>query len=85
MIICGSGSRKIDALLNVIKEKGDVDKTFLYANDLSEPKHEFFITRRQDERISYLNNQNAFIECSNTLDDVYENIDDYNPKKNEKF
>ena len=23
----------------------------------------------------------AFIECSNTMDDVYENIDDYNPNR----
>ena len=25
------------------------------------------------------NDPNAFIECSNTMDDVYENNDDYNP------
>ena len=56
LIIGGSGSRKIDALLNAIKEKGDVDKTFLYANDLIEPKHEFLIKRRQDKRINHLNN-----------------------------
>ena len=26
----------------------------------------------------------AFIECSNTMDDVYENIDDYNQTENKK-
>ena len=29
--------------------------------------------------------QNAFIECSNTMDDVYENIDDYNSKRKRKI
>ena len=86
MIIGGSGSRKIDALLNVIKEKGDIPKKILYAKDLSEKKYKFLIKRREDAGIKHLNNSNAFIECRNTLDGVYENIDDCNPnKKKEKF
>ena len=31
-----------------------------------------------------LNNPNAFIECSNTMDDVYENINDFNPIRKRK-
>ena len=31
-----------------------------------------------------VNDSNAFIECSNTIDDVYENIDDYNPSRKRK-
>ena len=31
-----------------------------------------------------LNDPNAFIECSNTMDDVYENVDDYNPSRKRK-
>ena len=27
-----------------------------------------------------MNNPKAFIDCSNTIDDVYQNINDYNPK-----
>ena len=30
------------------------------------------------------NNLNAFVECSNTMDDVYENINDYNPSSKRK-
>ena len=30
-----------------------------------------------DAGIKFVNNPNAFIECSNLMDDVYENIDDY--------
>ena len=36
------------------------------------------IKKREDAGIKHLNNPNTFIECSNTLDDVYENINDYN-------
>ena len=53
----------------------------MYAKDLIEPKYEFFIKKREDAGIKHLNDLNAFIECSNTIDDVYENIDDYNPKR----
>ena len=34
--------------------------------------------------IKHENDQPAFFECSNTLDDVYENIDNYNPKRDRK-
>ena len=43
------------------------------------------IQKREDVGIKYCNDPNVFIECSNTMDDVYENIDDRNPSKNEKF
>ena len=78
LIIDGSGSGKTNALLNLINEQNDIDKIYLYARDLSEPKYEYLIKKREDAGIKHLNNPNAFIECSNTMDDVYENIDDYN-------
>ena len=85
LIIGGSGSGKTNALLNLIKEQDDIDKIYLYAKDLSEPKYEFLIKKREDVRIKYCNDPNAFIECSNRVDDVYENIDDYNPSRKIKF
>ena len=39
LIIDGSGSGKPNALLNLINEQDDIDKTYLYAKDLSEPKN----------------------------------------------
>ena len=57
----------------------------MYAKDLSEPKYEFFIKKRKDAGIKHLNDLNAFIECSNTMDDVYDSIDDYNPDRKKKF
>ena len=85
MIIGGSGSGKTNTLLNLINEQNDIDKIYLYARDLSEPKYEYLIKKREDVGIKHLNNPNAFIECSNTMDDVYENIDDYNPSRKRKI
>ena len=34
--------------------------------------------------IKHYNDPNGFIECSNTMDDVYENINDYNPIRERK-
>ena len=41
--IGGSGSGKINALLNLISQQNDIDKIYLYAKDLCEPKYEFLI------------------------------------------
>ena len=41
LIIGGSVSGKTKTLLNLIKEQDDINKTYLYAKDLSELKHEF--------------------------------------------
>ena len=84
LTIGGSGSGKTNALINLINEQNDIDKFFLYARDLSEPKYEYLIKKREDAGIKHLNNPNAFIECSNTMDDVYENINDYNPIRKRK-
>ena len=82
LIIGGSGSGKTNALLNLIREqdKRDViDKMYLSARDLSESKYQFLIEKCEDVGKKHYNNPNAFNECSNTMDDVYENINGYNP------
>ena len=84
IIIGGSGSEKTNALINLINEQNDIDKIFLYARDLSKPKYEYLIKKCKDAGIKDLNNSNVFIECSNTMDDVYGNINDYNPIKKRK-
>ena len=75
MIIGGSGSGKTNALLNLIKEQDDIDKMYLYAKDLSEPKYEFLIKKREDAGTKHLNDPEALIKCSNKMDNVYEDID----------
>ena len=41
--IGGSGSGKTKVLLNLINGQDGIDKIYLYAKDLSEPKYEFLI------------------------------------------
>ena len=71
-------------MINLINEQNDIDKIYLYARDLNEPKYKILIKKRKDAGIKHLNDPNAFIECSNTMDDVYENIKDYNPIRKRK-
>ena len=81
LIIGGSVSGKTNALLNLIKEQDDIDKIYLYAKDFSEPKYEYLIKKHENAGTDHFNDPNAFIECFNTMDDGYENIDDYNPSR----
>ena len=67
LIIGGSGSGKTNGLINLINEQHDIDKIYLYSRDLSEPKYEYLIKKREDAGIKHLNNPNAFIECSNMM------------------
>ena len=84
LIIGGSGSGKTNALFNLIRQEGDIDKIYWYAKDLSEPKYEFWIKKCEDAGINHLKDPNVFIECSNTMDDVYKNIADYNLSRKRK-
>ena len=58
---------------------------YLYAKDLREPKYEYLIKNRENVGIKHLNNSKAFIECSNTMNNVYKNIDNYNPNRKRKI
>ena len=88
LIIGPSGSGKTNALLNLIQKQDNgnlIDKIYLYAKDLSEPKYQFLIKKRKDAGIHNLDKPTAFIEYSNTMDDVYNNIDAYNPRRKRKI
>ena len=51
LIIGGSGSGKTNTLLNLINKQHDIDKIYLYARDLIEPKYEVLIKKRKDSGI----------------------------------
>ena len=76
-------------MLNLINGQKDFDGIYLCAKDLSEPKYEYLIENRKNKKylngIKHLNGGNAFIEYSSTMDDVYKNIDDYNPNRKRKI
>ena len=64
LMIGGSRSGKTNALLNLIKEQNSdnlIDKIYLYAKDLNEPKYQFLIKKLEDTGIKHLNDSKAFI------------------------
>ena len=77
--------KKTNSLISLTNEQDDIDKIYLYAKDLSEPQYEYLIKKRKNSVIKHFNDLNALIECSNTLDDVYKNIDDYKPSRKRKI
>ena len=42
----------------------------IYAKNLSKPKYKFLIKKPEDVGTNHFNDSNAFIECSNTMDDI---------------
>ena len=76
LIIGSSGSGKTNTLLNLIDNQPDIDKIYLYAKDLYEPKYQFLINQRESIGLKHCNDPKAFIEYSNDMCDVYKNIDD---------
>ena len=88
LIIGPSGPGKTNALLNLIQKQDSdslIDKIYLYAKDLSEVKYQFLNKKREDAEIKNLDDPSVFIEYSNAMVDVYNNIDDYNPKRKKRI
>ena len=77
-------ARKQD-LLNLIKHQwADIHRIYSYLKDLFESKYQLLINGRKKFEIKTLKNQKAFIDYSKTIDDVYENLEDYSPTKKRK-
>ena len=57
----------------------------MYAKDLGEAKYEHIIKNRENAGIKHLNYSKAFIEYSDTMNDVYEKIDNCNPNRRRKI
>ena len=72
-------------LLNLIKhQQPDIDKLFLYIKDPFESKYQLLINGREKLGIHNLKNPKAFTDYSQTTDDVFENLEDYNPTKKKR-
>ena len=74
LILRGSGSGKINALLNLINNQPAIDKTYVYVKDPYEAKYQYLINKREKIGLDQF-----FLEYSNYMQDVYKNIEDYNP------
>ena len=85
LITGGSEYGKTNALLNLINKQPDIDEMYLYAKDPYEDKYQFLINKRESIGLKHCNDPKAFIEYSDDMQDVYKNINEYNPGKNCKI
>ena len=70
--------------MNLIINQPDIDKIYLYAKDPYEAKYQYLINKREKVGLNHYDLPKAFMEYSNNMQDVYKNIEDYNPRKNRK-
>ena len=84
LIIGPSGSGKTNTLLHLINNLHPIDKIYLYAKDTNEKKYQFLINKREKAGIKHLDDALAFIEYSNDMDDVLDDINNYNKNRDKK-
>ena len=53
----------------------------MYAKDPYEAKRQYLINKREGAGMKHFNDPKTFIEYSNDMHDVYKNINEYNPNK----
>ena len=84
LIIGPSGSGKTNTLLHLINNLHPIDKIYLYAKDIHEPKYEYLINKREQAGIKNLNDPHAFVEYSDDMNDVLDDINNYNKNRDKK-
>ena len=85
LIIGSSGSGETNALLNLINNQLDIDKIYLYAKNPYETKYQYYIKKHEKVGLGHFDENKAFIEYLNDMQDVYKNIEDYNLRKKYKI
>ena len=84
LIIGPSGSGKTNTLLHLVNNLHPINKIYLYAKDIDEKKYQFLINKREQAGIKTLNDPHAFIELSDDMDDVLDDINNSNENRDKK-
>ena len=84
LIIGPSGSGKTNTLLHLINNLHPIDKIYLYAKDIHEQKYEYLINKREQAGIKNVNDPHAFIEYSDDMNVVLDDINNYNKNRDKK-
>ena len=70
--------------MNLISNQPNIDKIYLYAKDSYEAKYQYLINKREKVGLDHFDTPKSFMEYSNDMQNVYKNIEDYNPGKKRK-
>ena len=70
--------------MNLITNQPDIDEEDLYAKDPYEAKYQYLINKLEKVGLDRFNYPKAFMEYSNDMLDVYNNVEEYNPGKKRK-
>ena len=85
LIIGSYRSGKTNSLFNLISHQPDIDKIYLHAKDPYETKKEKSLEIKRNHGLNHFNDAKAFIEYSNDMGNIYENIEEYNLDKKRKI
>ena len=58
---------------------------YLHAKDPYQAKYQSLINKQEITDSKHFNDSKRFIEYSDDIDDIYKNIEEYNPNKNRKI
>ena len=84
LVIGPSGSGKTNTLLHLTNNFDPIDKMYLYAKDTDEKKYQYLINKREQAVTKNLNDPHAFIEYSHDMNDVLDDINNYNKNRDKR-
>ena len=79
------GKRILLNLISHLPGFHKIYKIYLYTRHSCEAKYQLLINKRESVGLKNCNYPKGFIEYSNDMDDISENIDEYNPNKKGKI
>ena len=85
LIIAGSGSEKTISLFNLISQQPDIDKIYLYGKNLNKARYQILISKGESTGLKHFHDSKAFFEYLNDMDDIYKNIEEFNPNEKRKI
>ena len=69
----------------MINNQPDINKIYLYAKEPYETKYQYLINKREKVGLDHFRDPKTLMEYSNDMEDVYKNIENYNPGKKRKI
>ena len=81
LVIGPSESGRTNTLLHLISNFHPIDKIYLYAKDINEKSYKYLVNKREQAGTKNLDDSKAFIEYSDDMGDVLDDINNYNKNR----